>query len=116
MLSEAEGYRTSVVTRARSAEARFIAKREAFRSNPAVFIAAEWSDALRTALKRKQTQVIQLPDNLDRLVVTINRDPSITRELETSRLEKEAKARQDDRLRNRVRESLERKFEGSGGG
>lgn len=115
-LSSAEEYRTSVVTRARADAALFVAKREAFRANPQVYIVNEWTDAFKTLLARDQTQTMMLPGNLDRMVLMLNRDPEIKKAQETKLREDEAKKNQEERILERVRNNANKRFTGDSGG
>ncbi len=114
MMSDAEQYRTQVVTRARADAELFGAKLKAFKANPYVFVANEWADAIGSLLSQKYVQTMQVPGTADRLVVTINRDPDIARTQTAERQEAEAKAEQERRLRNRSEEQLKKKFNETG--
>ena len=114
MMSDAEQYRTQVVTRARADAELFGAKLKAYKANPYVFITNEWADAIGTLLSQKYVQTMQLPGTADRLVVMINRDPEIARTETADRQEAEAKAAQERNLRERSKAQLEKKFSETG--
>lgn len=109
VVSESEQYRTSVATRAEADARVFEAKREAYRANPSVFLSNEWTDAVRSFMRRDNVQALSLPANLTRTVLMINRDPELQRALEQERLEREGiKAREQ-----RNKEAERQRFEGS---
>lgn len=89
ILDDARQYRTAMSNRAQADLAVFNAKRDTFRSNPRVMVAGEWSSALSAFLSRPSVQTIILPPGSDRVVMTINRDPRLSRKIEQDRNTKE---------------------------
>lgn len=116
IISEALDYRTSVVTRAASSAATFKAKREAYQSNPEVFLAREWSEAFRTFVTRSEVETLYMPRGMEKLVVRINRDPVLAKEIEQNAANKAAEAAQKAREDKRKREIFERRSTGDEGG
>jgi regulator of protease activity HflC (stomatin/prohibitin superfamily) len=106
-VSEAEQFRTSVVTRAEADARVFEAKLQAYRANPSVFLSNEWTDAVRTFMRRDNVQTVALPSDLSRTVLLINRDPELQRLLEQERLERDIQRRREQRDREAQRGQFE---------
>lgn len=102
-ISEAQNYRTSVVTRAQSDASAFRAKLEAYKSNPRVFLNNEWSDALATYLDRDNVQTMLVP-LADTLRLSVNPDPEIARNILQNARQREVdenvKRRREQQLRD----------------
>ena len=97
-LSEAQQYRSSVVSRAQADARVFEAKLQAFRANPSVVIAGDWSEALAVFLNRDSVQVFMLPGG--KLIdLVLNRDPELAKLQERMRTEAAAKQIEQDRLK-----------------
>lgn len=84
IISEAQQYRTDVVTRAQANAARFAAKLGLFRDNPAVYLTTEWSAAYDRFLERTGAQVFAMPAGAS-LEMLLNSDPDIARSAEAER-------------------------------
>lgn len=84
IISDAQRYRTDVVTRAQSAADRFAAKLELYRENPGVFLAAEWGSAFSAFIENTSAEVFAAPRG-SFAEILINRDPDIAKELESER-------------------------------
>lgn len=112
-LSDAMQYRTSVVSRARAEASAYAAKLGAFRSNPQVFLSGEWTDAY-TAFSRSETlQTMLLPPNLERLVLRINKDPEVDKQVKMRLAAKEAEDAAAKRVKERADEIYRKKLEGN---
>jgi len=107
MLSDAEQYRTGVVTRAQGDASAFKAKLGSFETNPKVFLTGEWSDAYTTFSRRDNVQIMLLPPGLERLVVQINRDPKIAQMIKEQQDTKEAQEVQELRNQQHTRDALQ---------
>lgn len=79
MMSEAESYRSTVEREAQSRASAFTAKREQYLANPRVFVAREWSEAMRAFLARDTVQSQMVPENVVKYVLRISEDPEIAR-------------------------------------
>ncbi len=112
-LVQADQYRTGVVTRARADSDSFQAKLAAYRANPQVYLIGEWSDAVSSFLNRPTVQAMFLPPGLERLVVQINKDPYLSKEIEKGINEREAEANKNRIIQNRQRELGNQKFNGT---
>ena len=112
-LARAEQYRTGVVTRARADADSFQAKLAAYRANPQVFLIGEWSDALATVLNRPTVQTMLLPSGLERLLVHINKDPYLSKEIEERLAAMKVEDNQRRIRENRQREIHNQKFNGT---
>ncbi len=84
IISQAQQYRTDVVTRAQASADRFTAKLELYRDNPAVFVASEWSTAYAAFLDRSGAEIFAMPNGATTEIL-INRDPDIGTEAEMQR-------------------------------
>jgi regulator of protease activity HflC (stomatin/prohibitin superfamily) len=113
-LAEADQYRASVVSKAQADAATYSAKLLAFRSNPQVFLTTEWTDAYTAFSERKTLQALLLPPGLERVVLQINKDPTIAKMIE----EEISKAEAEENLRRirdkRQRELYQKNFNGTG--
>lgn len=112
LLSEAQQYRTSVVTRAQGEATAYVAKLAAFKSNPQVFLTNEWTDALGTFMGRDSVQTLTLPIATGLIVLQINRDPDIARRIEQARGQREVNEAQRLREEERRREIHNRRMDG----
>jgi len=97
IISQAERYRTDVVTRAQAAADRFTAKLALYRDNPAVFVATEWTAAYERFIERSEVQVFAMPPGAS-MELLINRDPDISRDAETERNQQQAEETLDQRM------------------
>jgi membrane protease subunit HflK len=79
MMSDAESYRSTVERDAQSRASAFTAKREQYLSNPRVFIAREWSEAMKAFLARDTVQSQMVPDEVLKYVLRLSEDPDIAR-------------------------------------
>jgi membrane protease subunit HflK len=111
IIDEARQYRTSAVNRAKADADLFETKRALFRSNPMVMVNGEWSDAFTAFLASETVQAMYLPPDVARHVLLINRDPSITRDIQQKMLLKENEAAQQDRINKRERERFEQRMD-----
>lgn len=114
MISEAEQYRTQVVSEAQSDAGMFAAKKAAYESNPSVMLNTEWSDALRRFLGRESVQTLVLPPGSERVVVQVNRDPAVTRDILARRMAAEAEKAAKERDAARKRAFSEGLLDGTG--
>ena len=105
LMSDAKQYRSSVVSRAQADARTFQAKQVAFKANPGVLMAGEWSEAFTTFLSRDTVQMFMLPPGRS-VDLWLNRDPDLARQQETIRTQ--AKARADEL--NRMKALDEAKF------
>lgn len=97
VISQAERYRTDVVTRAQAAADRFTAKLALYRDNPAVFVSTEWTAAYERFLERSEAQVFAMPPGASAEIL-INRDPDIARDAESERNAEQAEETLDQRM------------------
>ncbi len=102
IISEAEQYRTNVITRAQSAADRFAAKLDLYRDNPAVFVSTEWASAYADFVENAQAQVFAMPRD-SAMELVLNRDPDIARSAEAEQNAAEA----TQTIEQRVRDVLE---------
>jgi hypothetical protein len=79
IISDAQLYRSSVVSKAVGDLNLFDAKVEQFRSNPLVMINRDWLDSLRTFMDRESVQTVTLPLGASPIQISINADPEITK-------------------------------------
>ena len=107
-ISSATQHRSSVVSRAQADASVFNAKLQAYRSNPSVYLASEWRDALSTFLNLPNVQTMMLPADAVRTVIMLNRDPDITNEQVQQLLLKMQEEAARERDRKRMREIHER--------
>lgn len=112
-LSDATQYRTSVVSRARSDASAYTAKLAAFRANPQVFLSGEWTDAYTTFSRTETLQTMLLPPGLERLVLRINKDPEVDKDVKMKLAAKEAEDAALKRKKDREDEIHRRKLEGN---
>ncbi|MGH7133817.1 MAG: SPFH domain-containing protein [Phycisphaerales bacterium] len=85
-MSEAQQYRSSIVSKAQSDAGAFKAKLAAYKANPAVLLTGEWADAVSAFVGRDLTQVYMVgPDSP--LQLWFNRDPELQKRIETRRNE-----------------------------
>jgi regulator of protease activity HflC (stomatin/prohibitin superfamily) len=112
-LSDATQYRTSVASRARADASAYTAKLAAFRANPQVFLSGEWTDAYTTFAKTETLQTMLLPPGLERLVLRINRDPEVSKEVAMKLAAKEAEEAAEKRRKDRADEIYKKKLEGN---
>jgi hypothetical protein len=76
-----------------------------------VMVNGEWSDAFTAFLASETVQAMYLPPDVARHVLLINRDPSITRDIQQKMLLKENEAAQQDRINKRERERFEQRMD-----
>ncbi|MGP1309563.1 MAG: SPFH domain-containing protein [Phycisphaerales bacterium] len=81
LINGARRYRTEIESRYRSFAQTFDAKLEQYRTNPALLITREWTEALTQFFGRPEVEVNFLPP-LAIAELLINRDPAIERERE----------------------------------
>lgn len=112
MMSEANQYRTEIAGKAQSDAGLFRAKQAAFTSNSLVMMNTEWTSAMQEFLSRKTLQMMLLPTDMEKLVLRINRDPNVKKQVETEVAEKAAKEAQDRRIREQ--KNAVRKLDGTG--
>lgn len=83
-MSEAQQYRSSIVSKAQSDTNAFKAKLGAYQANPAVLLTGEWADATSAFIGRDLTQTYLVgPDSP--LQLWFNRDPDLARQIEVRR-------------------------------
>lgn len=102
-LAEAQTYRTTVVSRAKSDLRRFEAKLEQYNANPLVMVRREWTDAVGTFMGRDSVQTMLLPLGVGTMRLGLNADPDIAREMDRAlklRLRDETEKRRYDALRS----------------
>lgn len=103
-ISEAQQYRSSVVSRAQADLRRFEAKLESYRANPAVMLMGDWLAAWSAFTAREQVTILAVPAGVRTLQLDLNRDPRVALEQERRLTQQEAQ---------RVREAQARAFEQS---
>lgn len=91
--------RRAVVDRAQRSATTLAAFKASYEASPQAVLAREWSDALGTFMHREDIQVLQMgAKQMERLVLMINRDPTLARDQEQEKLrirgEEKAKERQ----------------------
>ncbi len=84
IISDAQRYRTDVVTRAQAAADRFTAKLGLYRDNPAVYLASEWGGAFNAFIENTRAEVFAVP-SAAQAEILINRDPDIAKQAESER-------------------------------
>jgi regulator of protease activity HflC (stomatin/prohibitin superfamily) len=112
-VNEAEQYRTGTVTRASGDASLFRAKLSNFKSNPQVFLTGEWTDALASVLNRDTVQTMLLPPGLERLVMQINRDPSVVQEAQSKEGARKVEENRKEIIRRRQQELFQQQFNGT---
>jgi modulator of FtsH protease HflK len=108
LVSDAQAYRTQVVTLAQADLRRFQAMLDQFRANPLVMVNRQWSSAVQELYGRKTVRKLFFPITRpgDILQVMINKDPFLEREME-----KEVKQQEAIRAANEQQQrQLERGF------
>jgi regulator of protease activity HflC (stomatin/prohibitin superfamily) len=103
-ISEAQQYRSSVVSRAQADLRRFEAKLESYRANPAVMLMGDWLAAWSAFTAREQVTILAVPAGVRTLQLDLNRDPRVALEQERRLTQQEAQ---------RAREAQARAFEQS---
>ncbi len=87
-LNEARQYRSSIVSRRSAQLAGFRAKHDQYKSNPAVFVQREWSEALARFMSVDTVEIMLLPRRSTGLLeVAISRDPEILKALDRAQKE-----------------------------
>lgn len=79
LMADAESYRSTVERDAQSRASAFIAKREQYLANPRIFIAREWSEAMKTFTSSNLVQSLMLPEDVAKYVLRLSEDPDIAR-------------------------------------
>lgn len=104
ILADAQRYRSEVVNQRRNELLAFTTRLEQYRLNPAVTLHAAWADGVSTYLNQPRTQVHFLPPNTTTMVLRMNRDPSVQREvqqdLDRLKGEEQKQRRMDELMRN----------------
>lgn len=88
-------------SRARSAARSFQAKLTAYRANPRLFMATEWSRAMLAFMDSGKVEVFLLPEDLSNVRLSVNTDPELARRME--RAEHERQLRENPRYREAMR-------------
>ncbi len=102
-ITSAKQERRAIVDRAQGDATALGAFKAIYAVSPQSIVAREWSDAMRTFMSRDDMQVLQLGVNdLQRLVLMINRDPTLARDQEQAKLLLENEARRIQRMENRA--------------
>jgi len=80
-IAQANTYRIAVVERARQQGQSFAAKLDQYRSNPRVFLAREWTEAMTALMTSGNVQAFMMPKDMEHLELLVNADPEVLREL-----------------------------------
>lgn len=99
ILSDAERYRTEIVSQRRAEATEFEAKLAQFQVNPLVVIHRDWAEALDAFLGRNNVQVMFVPANTNRMSLLLSLDPSFQKEQERIDQELLNERANQDRLR-----------------
>lgn len=99
ILGQARQYRADNVNGARAELSRFQAKLNQFKTSPLVTIHREWADSLRVFMNRDFVQVMWAPKATRTMVLHINADPSIIKDLEQKAKERQGDAARAERER-----------------
>jgi hypothetical protein len=101
-----------MVARAKAEAELFDAKLEAFKVNPKVLLNTDWADAYMAFATREGTQIMLLPPGAIRTVLSINRDPVLSREQDIARFGREFDEAQRERIRSMERARFEQRMQG----
>lgn len=112
LLDGARQERTSMVATAKAEADLYDAKLAAFKANPKVLLNGDWADAYLTFATREGTQIMLLPPGAVRTVLSINRDPVLSREQDIARFGREFDEAQRERLRSMERARFEQRMQG----
>lgn len=112
LLDGARQERTSMVAQAKAEADLFEAKLAAFKANPKVLLNGDWADAYQAFATREGTQIMLLPPGAVRTVLSINRDPVLSREQDIARFGKEFEEAQRERIRSMERARFEQRMQG----
>ncbi len=111
-ISQAQEYRFSARKQAEELASTFRAKLSQYRANPEVFVAREWSEAMRLFAGRPYVDVFLVPDDTSQLALQLNADPDIVREIQRAlqrrRLEENLEFRAAQEAGEMVRSSRDR--------
>lgn len=107
MLAAARQEKAATVALAQKDAQVFAAIRESYRTNPAVVLNTQWTDAFAQFLRQPNVQV-QLLAPGERWVLHINRDPEFTRQQEFERRKKENEEYEKERNRQRMLDHFRR--------
>ncbi|MGP1346445.1 MAG: SPFH domain-containing protein [Phycisphaerales bacterium] len=88
-------------SRARSAARSFQAKLTAYRANPRVFMASEWTRAMLSFMDGNLVEIFLLPPGADMLRLNVNTDPEIGRRIQREEFERQM--RENPRYREAMR-------------
>lgn len=80
-IAQANTYRIAVVERARQQGQSFAAKLDQYRSNPRVFLAREWTEAMTALMTSGNVQAFMMPKDMEHFELLVNADPEVLREL-----------------------------------
>ncbi len=80
-IAQASTYRIAVVERARQQGQSFAAKLDQYRSNPRVFLAREWTEAMSALMSSGNVQAFMMPKDMEHFELLVNSDPEVLREL-----------------------------------
>jgi regulator of protease activity HflC (stomatin/prohibitin superfamily) len=106
-ITTARQERRAVVDRAQRDATTLSAFKSGYQASPTAVIAREWADAMHTFMSRPEIQTLQLgARDMQRLVLTINRDPTLARDQEQLRLLKDAEMRRRERAMRRAEEQF----------
>lgn len=115
-MSDARQYRTSTVAEAKTQALVYASQLQAYRSNPQVFLASSWSNAMKTFMTHESVQSMVLPADTARVVMTINKDPELEKLREQKALEEAGRKAQEERRRQAERDRFEASRVTTGGG
>lgn len=109
IVSDAQAYRTQVVSAAQSQLGRFEAMNAQFESNPLVMVTRAWSGAVSQLYARDTVRRIFLPPSRpgDIVQVMLNKDPFLERELEKAVKATEAREAAERAAREQQRRMFE---------
>jgi membrane protease subunit HflK len=106
-LAAAQQYRTSVVAEAQTQAVVYQSQLQAYRSNPQVFLASTWNNAMKTFMTHPSVQTMVLPSDVSKIVMTINKDPEIAKEREQQLLEEAGRKAREERQKAAARDRYE---------
>jgi membrane protease subunit HflK len=108
-ITTARQERRAAVDRAQSSAALLDAFKANYEASPRAVITRAWADALGTFMSREDIQVLQMQaSDIDRLVIQLNRDPTLARDQEQARLLQQAEQRKVERAIRRAEQNFTR--------
>jgi regulator of protease activity HflC (stomatin/prohibitin superfamily) len=99
VLAEARAEQTRLVATAQSDARNFAVKLDNYKTNPAVVLVSDWTEAVGRFRSRETVQSFSVPRTTRTLDLLLNRDPAVVKELERRRNEAETQRRQEAELR-----------------